>query len=308
MNGHRLTLKAVPALRLDLRGILPETLAALSTAEIERLPVGCGRHLQPLADGFDIQPFEADRPTLHLHGEPAALARVDHIGEGMAGGRLVVHGDAGDHVGSGMTGGDLRVHGSVRDLAGCELAGGRLCIDGDVGEACGSPRPGHLDGMKGGLLLIGGSAGARLADRMRRGTLIVAGDVGEHAASRLVAGTLVIGGALRGRHAGWGQRRGSVIWLDAATSARWLDAPPPGHVRAQADAPVAWALIARDLRRLGAELADVADAAESVESAAIWSTLAARLAALPGLPPPARLLGDITVDGRGEWLLAPVRA
>lgn len=303
MNGHRLTLKAaVPglALRLDLRGVLPEALAALTIAEIERLPIGCGRHLQPLADRFDIAPFDAPVPTLHLHGEPAALARVDHIGEGMAGGVLDVFGNAGDHVGSGMTGGDLRVRGHARDLVGCELAGGRLRVDGDVGAACGSARPGHLDGMRGGLLLVAGSAGERLADRMRRGTLVVAGDVGEHAASRLVAGTLVIGGALRGRHAGWGQRRGTLVWLDAAQAQRWAASPPPGHVIAQADAPVAWALIARDLRRIGAEAA--ADTAMDADP--VWTPLAIRLAGLPALPPPARLLGDIGVDGLGEWLLA----
>ncbi|RZS52203.1 formylmethanofuran dehydrogenase subunit C [Sphaerotilus mobilis] len=297
MKGHRLDLKAVPALRLDLRGVLPMALAALSPDEIAHLPVGHGRSLQALGDWFRIEPFEADAPTLHLHGDAAALARCDHIGEGMGGGLLMVHGDAGDHVGSGMGGGELRVLGSARDLAGCELAGGLLRIDGDVGAACGSPRPGQLDGMRGGLLLVGGSAGERLADRMRRGTLIVAGDVGEHAASRLVAGTLVIGGALRGRHAGWGQRRGSVIWLDADQAGRWQDSPPTGYVAAQADAPVAWALLARDLRRLGAEVAASADVAPG------WSTLAARLAALPSLPAPPRLLGDIGVDGRGEWLL-----
>ncbi|MDP4302752.1 formylmethanofuran dehydrogenase subunit C [Leptothrix discophora] len=297
MNGHRLTLKAVPALRLDLRGVLPEALAALGPGEVERLPIGCGRALQPLADWFDIEPFEADEPTLHLHGDRAGLARVDHIGEDLGGGRLVVHGDAGDHLGSGMRGGELQVRGAARDLAGCELAGGRLRIDGDVGAACGSARPGNLDGMRGGLLLVGGSAGERLADRMRRGTLIVAGDVGEHAASRLVAGTLVIGGALRGRHAGWGQRRGSVVWLDAAAARHWHGAPPPGYVPAQADAPVAWALMARDLLRIGADIAASPDAAPG------WATLAARLAALPSRPAPARLLGDIGVDGLGEWLL-----
>ncbi|MGY0193712.1 formylmethanofuran dehydrogenase subunit C [Leptothrix sp. BB-4] len=302
MNGHRLTLRSEAsslALRLDLRGVLPDVLASLSSDEIGRLPIGCGRHLQPLADHFDIEPFDAPVPTLHLHGDRAALARVDHIGEGLAGGVLDVFGDAGDHVGSGMTGGELRVRGNARDLVGCELAGGRLRVDGDVGAACGSARPGHLDGMRGGLLLVGGSAGERLADRMRRGTQIVAGDVGEHAASRLVAGTLVIGGALRGRHAGWGQRRGTVVWLDAAQAQRWRDAPPPGHVIAQADAPVAWALIARDLRRIGAEAV--------VDADPVWTPLAARLAALPAMPPPQRLLGDIGVDGLGEWLLAPLQ-
>ncbi len=297
MNGHRLQLKATPALRLDLRGVLPAALATLSVDQIARLPVGHGRALQALGEWFRIEPFEAAAPTLHLHGDAAALARCDHIGEGMAGGLLLVHGDAGDHVGSGMSGGELRVLGSARDLAGCELAGGLLCIDGDVGAACGSPRPGELDGMRGGLLLVGGTAGERLADRMRRGTLIVAGDVGEHAASRLVAGTLVIGGALRGRHAGWGQRRGSVVWLDADQARRWLASPPLGYVTAQAEAPVAWALLARDLRRIGAEAAAKPDAAPG------WAPLAARLAALPLHVAPSRLLGDVGVDGLGEWLL-----
>ena len=52
MSGWRLTLKASPALRVDLRGVTPEALADLPLAEIERLPVGYGNAWVPLAEFF----------------------------------------------------------------------------------------------------------------------------------------------------------------------------------------------------------------------------------------------------------------
>ena len=47
MSGWRLALRQVPALRVDLRGIVPTALDGLSCAEIERLPVGHGNATLP---------------------------------------------------------------------------------------------------------------------------------------------------------------------------------------------------------------------------------------------------------------------
>lgn len=281
MNGHRLTLRQRLPLRLDLRGVLPGALAALDLAAVERLPVAHGREWLPLAECFHIEAFEAAQPSLHLIGD---LSRVDHLGWGLDGGDILVDGPVGDHLGSTMRAGTIRVRGSAGDLAGVEMAGGELHIEGDAGHFVASPLPGSMDGMRGGLICIHGRAGDRLGDRMRRGTVIVGGDVGDFAASRLVAGSVLLGGRA-GAHPGYGQRRGSLVWLqpDAAPE------PPPTFVPGQGDAAVFWQLFARDLARLGRQHF-------------AGQPLADRLAALPARRA-QRWRGDLAVDGHGEWLL-----
>jgi formylmethanofuran dehydrogenase subunit C len=282
MNSHRLTLRAAIPLRLDLRGVLPLALAGLGADAVARLNIVHGREWLPLGEFFDIEALDAPEPTLHFSGD---LGRVDHLGWGLDGGALLVDGPVGDHLGSTMRAGSIRVRGSAGDLAGVEMAGGELHIEGDVGHFAAGTLPGSMDGMRGGLFCIHGRAGDRLADRMRRGTLIVAGDVGDFAASRLVAGTVVLGGRA-GLHPAYGLRRGSLLWLDPAAAPE----PPATFVPARGAVPVFWQLLARDLARLGA--AHFAGTA-----------LAQRLAALPGLTA-QRHLGDLAVDGHGEWLTA----
>ncbi|WP_338414443.1 formylmethanofuran dehydrogenase subunit C [uncultured Sphaerotilus sp.] len=277
MSGHRLTLRQMPALRLDLRGVRPDALAGLSVAEVERLPLAYGRDLVPLAEWFTVEATQdADADTeaaLHLVGD---LSRVDHIGHQMASGRLRIDGSVGDGLGVQMRGGVVRLHGSARDLVGCEMGGGALHIDGDIGDFAASTLPGSMDGMRGGLLAVRGRAGDRLADRMRRGTVLVGGAVGDFAASRLVAGTVVLGGRC-GVHPAWGMRRGSVLFADPTVAPMVL----PGFVPGGGEMAVAWQLMARDLARH------------------------TDFPALADLPRRAvhRLRGDLAVDGLGELLL-----
>jgi formylmethanofuran dehydrogenase subunit C len=132
--------------------------------------------------------------------------------------------------------------------------------------------PGEMDGMRGGTLVVHGRAGVRLADRMRRGTVAVHGDAGEFLASRMVAGTVALGGRCAA-HAGWGMRRGSVVFAGEAPR------PPATFVPVDSDTHVIWQLLARDLARLGGPFAD-----------------------LPGRSI-SRWAGDLAVQGQGEWLL-----
>lgn len=243
MSGWRLRLKQVPALRADLRGVTPDALAALTLAEVERLPVGYGNATQALAEFFHVGAGGADG-ELVLDGD---LSRFDRVGWQMASGLLRVEGAAGDYAGGGMRGGQLWVTGDAGALAACEMAGGTLTIGGNAGDFAASTLPGSLDGMRGGTLVIKGHAGERLADRMRRGTVLVFGNAGAFMASRLVAGTLALGGSA-GPHAGFGMRRGSVVF---AAGEGALSAVPPTFVPAGADAPVFWQLVARDLARHG---------------------------------------------------------
>ncbi len=268
MSGWRLTLKQAPALRLDLRSLSPNRLAALSADQIERLPLAYGNALSPLAEFFSVA--AAGDGALRLEGE--GLARCDRIGWRMDGGRLIVEGAAGHHAGGLMSAGEMSVKGSAGLLAACEMSGGSLTVDGDVGDFAAGTLPGSMDGMRGGTLLVKGNAGERFGDRMRRGTALVFGSAGDFLASRMVAGTIAVAGGV-GAHPGYGMRRGSVI----------LRQPPPrispSFVPAIAEAPVFWQLLARDLSRQGGPFADLASR------------------------PIERHLGDLASDGRGELIL-----
>lgn len=267
MSGWRLTLQRPAAVRLDLRGVLPATLAALSREEIERLPVGHGNALVPLAEFFDVAAQEDE--ALTLVGD---LSRVDRIGWQMGEGRLVVDGPAGDYVGACMSGGRLQVDGDVGLLAACEMAGGALTIAGNAGDFAASGLPGSMDGMRGGTLVVHGAVGERFGDRMRRGTVLIHGDAGDFLASRMVAGTIAVGGKV-GAHAGYGMRRGSLVF---ASHDAWT--PGPTFVPAGGDAPVFWQLLARDLGRFGGEFADLPK--RGIE----------------------RHLGDLAAGGKGEMI------
>ncbi len=248
-----LTLKQAPALRVDLRGITPTVLAALSVAEIERLTVAHGTRIVPLAELFKVARSDSLSPkargSVQLIGD---LSRFDRIGWQMSGGTIRVDGNVGDYAGGAMSAGDIHVAGSAGALAACEMSGGLLTIAGDVGDFAASTLPGSMDGMRGGTFVVRGNAGARFGDRMRRGSALVFGDAGDFLASRMVAGTIAIGGSA-GRHVGYGMRRGSVVF--AKTNA----APDVSStfVPATADALVLWQLLSRDLARHGGPFADL---------------------------------------------------
>lgn len=269
MSGHRLTLKAAPALRVDARALQPAALAAMSVAQVGRLALPHGRDRVAVGELFHVEALEADGARLELAGD---LSRFDRIGQALADGALHVHGPVGDHAGAGMSGGTLHIDGDARDLAGCSLRGGWLEVTGSVGDLAASALPGDMDGMRGGTFVVRGHAGVRLADRMRRGTLVVFGDCGDFLASRLVAGTLAIGGRC-GAHVGYGMRRGSLVFAGPAP------ALSPTFVPVHSNADVFWQLLARDLARFGGP----------------FDGLARRRV--------VRHAGDLAAQGKGELLI-----
>jgi formylmethanofuran dehydrogenase subunit C len=247
VSGWRLRLKQPPALRVDLRGVTPAALAALTAAQAGHWRIGYGNTTLPLAELFVID--RTSQEGLVFEGD---LSRFDGIGWQMSGGVLTVAGHAGDFAGGGMRGGTLRIAGHAGVLAACEMAGGTLLIEGNVGDFAASTLPGSIDGMRGGRLIVQGNAGHRFADRMRRGTALVFGNAGDFLASRLVAGSIAIGGTV-GAHVGYGMRRGSLVLAAGAAAAE----PGPIFIPAGADAPVFWHLLARDLAQHGGPFASL---------------------------------------------------
>jgi formylmethanofuran dehydrogenase subunit C len=200
-----LTLRAPPPAPLDAGVVTPDRLATLKAREIAALPVWIGSRVASLGEFFDVTGERS--ASVHIVGD---LARVDGMGAGMAGGTLVIHGDAGRGVAAQMRGGTAEVVGSVGDDAGAAMSGGSLHVRGDAGARLGGALPGAAKGMIGGEIVVVGSAGAEAAARARRGLVVVAGDVGERAARAMIAGTLVVLGRTAERP-GRQNKRGSIV-------------------------------------------------------------------------------------------------
>jgi len=270
--GWCLRLKAQPDFRVDFGGVLPARLAAMTAAEVARVEIRHGSEMLALGELFNVAALGGGTaelsPELRLEGE---LSRFDAIGQGLDGGVLRIDGAVGDRLGLSMRGGEIRVQGSAGQLAGCEMAGGLIEVEGDVGAFAAGALPGSMDGMRGGTLIVRGKAGARCGDRMRRGTVVLHGDTGDFLASRMVAGTIAVAGQV-GAHCGYGMRRGTLVFAG----------PPPAvpstFVATHQDIVVFWTLLRRSLAYHGGPFA-----------------------ALPASAP-RRLVGDLAVDGKGEWL------
>ena len=69
-----------------------------------------------------------------------SVANVNGLGAGMAGGELIIDGDAGDRVGAGMTGGVVDVRGNVRHDAGAAMGGGVLRVSATQATGWAPPR------------------------------------------------------------------------------------------------------------------------------------------------------------------------
>ncbi len=200
-----LTLRSAPESALDTDGLAADRLAALSARDIAALPVWTGSREAQVGDFFDVR---GDRsPRVRIEG---ALGRVHGLGAGMAGGELVIDGDAGTRVAAALRGGRVEVLGNVGDDAGTAMSGGVLRVRGSAGDRLGAASPGASKGMTGGEIVVDGSVGVEAAVRARRGLVVVGGDAGRDAARAVIAGTLVVFGRT-GADPGRGSKRGTIV-------------------------------------------------------------------------------------------------
>jgi len=220
-----LSLTHPPEHALVAPAIAADRFATLGAKEIAALPVLHGGRAARLGDFWRVRGERS--ATLRLEGE---LDRVEGIATAMAGGEMVITGNAG------------------RDL-GLELGGGRIEVRGSVGDNVGGARPGAARGMTGGEIVVRGGAGAGAGAAMRRGLVVVLGDTGPGAGRGMIAGTTLVGGRA-GRGAGRFVKRGSLVLLGPAerpATFRYACTYRPPHV----------ALLLRYLRtRYGLEIAD----------------------------------------------------
>lgn len=265
----RLTLKHELPVRVSAQGLLPERLAGLPPAEIERLPLAVGNRRECVGDWFRVAPGDSARLVFE-----GACGRIDHIGAGMSSGVVTVDGEAGAYVGLGMQGGELVVTGHAAHGVGTDLRGGTIRIRGNAGDAVGGSLPGAASGMRGGTVVIGGNAGAQAGQRLKRGLIAVGGDVGPLCGAEMIAGTVVVG-RIVGANPGVAMKRGTIIALDGAAMIG------PTFADCGVHDLVILKLLARHL--VGAGLA----------------ALAQRFA------PVRRWAGDAAVAGKGEILVPP---
>ena len=201
----RFELRDPPDMRLDLSPLVPDRLAGLDQAAIERIEVGTTRMSRRVGDVFGVH--MADCECVAIEG---GSPRFDWVGAGMRSGELVLDGEAGLYAGRRMTGGRLRISGRAGGWAASGLRDGTLEIDGDAGPFLGGPVAGERAGMAGGTVLVRGNAAERAGDCLRRGLIVIEGRAGPHPCSRMLAGTVIICGAA-GASPGYLMRRGTLV-------------------------------------------------------------------------------------------------
>ena len=151
-----LTLRGRPDQRLDLSVLVPQRLAGLTEADIEKIELQTTRQRVVVGDAFRLRMGDAK----HIRIE-ASCDRLDRIGEEMIGGEIVVEGDAGARAGRLMKGGRLTVRGSAGPLAASGMKGGAIEIAGDAGDRLGGPLAGEVAGMRGGIVRSGSKVGSK---------------------------------------------------------------------------------------------------------------------------------------------------
>ena len=208
-----LTLKEPLTIPLEADAIRPDLLAEKSRREIEALPLYQGNRKRKLGDLFEVQGERSDR--VRVVGD---LSRVKKLGYGMAGGRLVVEGDAGMHLGALMRGGEIVVQGNAADWLGAEMRGGLIRVKGNAGNFIGAAYWGSRRGMNRGTIIVEGNAGNEVGERMRRGLIVVLGDAGDFLGANMIAGTIIVFGRV-GQGPGAGMRRGTIVLLSRGDGA-----------------------------------------------------------------------------------------
>lgn len=229
MNGRVvLTLRAPLDHSIEADCVVPDRLASLDAAEIAALPVRAGRHRRTLGDYFSVSGGRS--ATCVVMGD---VRQVAGLGTGMAGGVLVIDGDAGTRLAAGMMDGRVEVRGSVGDDAGIGMSGGSLYVRGSAGDRLAANFPGASRGMTGGEVVVRGSAGTDAGARMRRGLLFVGGSAGARAARSIIAGTVIVVGNV-GAEPAFASKRGSLVTageIDIRATYRYACTYEPPHVR-----------------------------------------------------------------------------
>jgi formylmethanofuran dehydrogenase subunit C len=222
--------------------IAADRFAVLGETDIAGLPVAYGGEAAKLGEFFRVQGERS--AVVRMQGD---CTRVEAIGAGMAGGELVIEGDAG------------------RDL-GVAMSGGRIDVHGNTGNNTGGALPGAARGMTGGEIIVRGNVGDAAGARMRRGLVVVTRDAGCGIGAGMIAGTVVVLGSV-GPRAGRFLKRGSIVacgQIERPGTFRYACTYEPPHValllrylQARAGVPVADQHVSGRYARYSGDLAEL---------------------------------------------------
>lgn len=206
MKPLTLTVKNIPAQRIDMSPLVYQQLVGKKAVDIGKITLQCGKSLIRVDELFNLNGEDVSHIIIKNSHD-----KLDYIGKNMDGGQIIVEGNTGAYLAMGMRAGTLHVSGNAGIYTACEMNNGLLEIEGNTGDFLGGALPGNRKGMRGGTVLVKGNAGNRVGDRMRRGTLLIEGNTGNYCGSRMIAGTIAVMGTT-GKYIGYNMRRGTLLF------------------------------------------------------------------------------------------------
>ena len=128
MSALVFTLRNAPTQRVDVGMLNPTALAGQSVADIAAIRLSVGRTTPSVGELFDI----AGRIEIAGNVGDAAGGAVPGDMRGVAGGLLLVAGNAGERLGDRMRRGQILVSGNAGDFCGTRMIAGTIAVAGSV--------------------------------------------------------------------------------------------------------------------------------------------------------------------------------
>ncbi len=205
----RMIIETRPDTRLpvDFSMIQIDDIVHQSVQDIEHMQIFTDNKLLNLGDVFTLTCHSESDDEVILSGNTNL---IQHAGQQMRAGKLIIDGDTGSYIGQEMSGGQIEVRGNAANCLGIAMAGGLIRVSGNTGDWCGVAKAGETKGMQGGTILIKGNAGKEIGTAMCRGFIAIGGDCESYTGARMNAGTILCLGNL-GKNAGVGMKRGSLV-------------------------------------------------------------------------------------------------
>lgn len=170
---------------------LTPDLAEKDVEEVKKFKVYYGKDLVELGELFEVTK-EGDDKKLLLDGD---FSRVKWIGCRMSDGEIVVKGSVGANCGAYMAGGKIVIEGDADDWLGAEMKDGEIVVRGNAGNLVGCAYYGDATGMSGGKITIEGNAGNYIGEKMSGGEIEIKGNAGDFIGTKMKGGTIIIHGS-----------------------------------------------------------------------------------------------------------------
>jgi len=169
---------------------LTPDLAEKDVEEIKKFKVYYGKDVVELGELFEVTK-EGNDKKLVLEGD---FSRVKWIGCRMSDGEIVVKGNVGANCGAYMAGGKIVIEGDADDWLGAEMKDGEIVVKGNAANLVGCAYYGDATGTSGGKITIEGNAGNYIGEKMAGGEIEIKGNAGDFIGTEMKGGTIIIHG------------------------------------------------------------------------------------------------------------------